>query len=184
MEIERRFFVRNVEEKPWMKPQSRRTIEQYYLDSERFSTQGDMLVYDSKHHLASLSRDEICLFEEEKEWTSRIRICDDVATVTLKGKRIHASALELEWVVNRDLTSRILEDAEFPAVFKSRYLWVGGDGNTWEIDHFEGTLEGLVLAEIELSSIDDEIHIPQWIGAEITGKHQWSNSSLAYNGIP
>ena len=167
-----------------MKPECRRTIEQYYLDSDRFSTQGDTLVYDNKYHLVSLATDEICHFEEEKGWTSRIRICDDVATVTLKGNRTHASALELEWVVNRDLASRILEDAEYPAVFKSRYLWVDGDDNTWEIDHFEGTLEGLVLAEIELLSIDDEIHIPQWLGAEITGKHQWSNSSLAHNGIP
>lgn len=131
-----------------------------------------------------MTKDEISLFEEEKEWTSRIRICDDVSTVTLKGKRIHASALELEWVVNRDAASRILEGVEFPAVFKSRYLWVDCDDNTWEIDHFEGKLEGLVLAEIELSSIDDEIHIPQWLGAEITGKHQWSNSSLARHGLP
>ena len=49
----------------------------------------------------------------------------------------------------------------------------------WEVDEFEGGLAGLVLAEIELPNIDHEVILPEWLGMEITGLHQWSNSTLA-----
>jgi CYTH domain-containing protein len=54
----------------------------------------------------------------------------------------------------------------------------------WEIDVFEGELLNLIIAEVELPNEDFSVVIPSWIGEEITGRHQWSNSSLARNGWP
>ena len=53
----------------------------------------------------------------------------------------------------------------------------------WEVDEFEGGLAGLVLAEIELPDIDYDVVLPEWLGIELTGLHQWSNSTLARKGI-
>lgn len=185
MEIERRFFVRDIDDKPWMDEKHCTAIRQYYLDSERISCIGNLLMYDGIHRLAALSDEEIHLFEENKEWTSRIRVCDNkIVLLTLKGKRKYATALELEWGMDADVATKILDQENYPAVIKSRYLWTDDDDMVWEIDCFEGGLEGLILAEIELPSFDFKILLPKWLGTEITGAHQWSNSSLAHYGLP
>ncbi len=53
----------------------------------------------------------------------------------------------------------------------------------WEVDEFEGGLAGLILAEIEMPDIDYGVVLPEWLGVELTGLHQWSNSTLALTGI-
>lgn len=185
MEIERRFFVQDIEDKPWMNHDRCIAIRQYYLDSGRISCIGNLLMYDGIHRLAALNDEEILLFKENEKWTSRIRVCDnEIVLVTLKGKRKYATALELEWDMDADVAMKILDLENYPAVIKSRYLWTDDDGMVWEIDRFEGGLEGLILAEIELPSFDFKINIPKWLGIEITGARQWSNSSLAHYGLP
>ena len=56
---------------------------------------------------------------------------------------------------------------------------MGSDGLLWEIDEFEGSLAGLILAEVELESQDQLVEIPSWIGMELTGLGNWSNAALA-----
>jgi CYTH domain-containing protein len=34
-----------------------------------------------------------------------------------------------------------------------------------------------------LPDIDYDVVLPEWLGIEITGLHQWSNSTLARKGI-
>jgi adenylate cyclase len=41
-------------------------------------------------------------------------------------------------------------------------------GSTWQIDVYEGLLEGVVLAEIELTDADKKLILPDWIGEEVT----------------
>ena len=61
---------------------------------------------------------------------------------------------------------------------KTRYALdlAGGD---WIIDCFAGRNAPLVLAEVELTQADDDLVIPEWCGAEITGDSRWSNAVLA-----
>ena len=66
-----------------------------------------------------------------------------------------------------------------PTVIKTRYLWNGGDGLLWEVDEFEGRLSGLIIAEVELESEDQEVSIPSWVGLELTHLKGWSNAALA-----
>ena len=49
----------------------------------------------------------------------------------------------------------------------------------WVIDEFNGPLEGLVLAEIELYATDQDIELPAWAGREVTGVAGYSNEQLA-----
>jgi adenylate cyclase len=51
-------------------------------------------------------------------------------------------------------------------------------GNVWEVDEFLGANAGLVVAEIELQSEDQQFDQPDWIGDEVTDDLRYLNSSL------
>jgi adenylate cyclase len=51
-------------------------------------------------------------------------------------------------------------------------------GNVWEVDEFLGANAGLVVAEIELQSEDQQFDKPDWIGEEVTSDLRYLNSSL------
>ena len=50
--------------------------------------------------------------------------------------------------------------------------------HTFEVDEFYGDNEGLVVAEVELSSEDEEFVHPEWLGKEVTGDARYYNSML------
>jgi adenylate cyclase len=50
---------------------------------------------------------------------------------------------------------------------------------TFEVDEFYGENEGLVVAEIELSSEEEVFDTPYWLGKEVTGDRRYYNSKLA-----
>ena len=52
---------------------------------------------------------------------------------------------------------------------------------TWELDVFSGANEGLVMAEIELESEEQEFETPDWLGEEVSGDVRDFNSALARN---
>ena len=183
VEIERRFFVDEVDARPWRECEHRSEISQYYLDSSLFKRNGNDLGYGDTFVLVQMNDEEKTLFEATEDWTSRIRFTQDSVTLTLKGKRTHASATELEWNISRERAEAIVNSKRHPYITKTRYHWKGKDGMVWEVDEFEGGLAGLVLAEIELPNIDYDVILPEWLGMEITGLHQWSNSTLAHKGV-
>tara|TARA_R110002020_G_scaffold14638_28_gene51910 strand:- start:2279 stop:2755 length:477 start_codon:yes stop_codon:yes gene_type:complete len=66
---------------------------------------------------------------------------------------------------------------------KTRHL-VRTGGYLWEVDVFEGRLDGLVIAEVEMASEDADPALPAWLGREVTGEAAWTNALLATNGWP
>jgi adenylate cyclase len=65
------------------------------------------------------------------------------------------------------------------AIYKRRLVY-----GRWEIDKFEGALEGLWLAEIELESEDETFEMPSWVLEEVTHDARYSNANLAKYGLP
>ena len=57
----------------------------------------------------------------------------------------------------------------------------GGKGHTFEVDEFFGDNEGLVMAEVELSSEDEEVELPDFIGKGVTGNPDYYNGYLRKN---
>src|SRR3546814_18269790 len=53
------------------------------------------------------------------------------------------------------------------------------DDAVWEIDEFVGDNAGLVVAEIELLTIDATFERPLWIGRELTDERRYYNHALA-----
>ena len=175
-EIERRFLVDGRGDKPWRECDSKINIKQYYLDSAALEINQQSIAY-SGFELVKITHEEYSILVGEDNWVSRIRIADQNIILTMKGKRLHASATELEWKINSLPSMQNLE--QLPHVIKTRYNKLGSDGLLWEIDEFEGSLAGLILAEVELESQDQDVEIPTWIGMELTGLGNWSNAALA-----
>ena len=175
-EIERRFLVDGRSDKPWRECHSKINIKQYYLDSAALEINQQSIAY-SGFELVKITPEEYGILVGEDNWVSRIRMADEDIILTMKGKRLHASATELEWKINSLPSMQNLE--QLPHVIKTRYNKLGSDGLLWEIDEFEGSLAGLILAEVELESLDQIVEIPSWIGMELTGLGNWSNAALA-----
>jgi len=175
-EIERRFLVDGRSDKPWRECHSKINIKQFYLDSAAVEINQQSITY-SGFELVKITPEEHRILVGENNWTSRIRMADEDIILTMKGKRLHASATELEWKINSLASMQNLE--LLPHVIKTRFNKVGDDGLLWEVDEFEGSLAGLILAEVELESQHQVVEIPSWVGIELTGLDNWSNAALA-----
>lgn len=60
---------------------------------------------------------------------------------------------------------------------KTRYLKIV-EGFLWEIDYFHEPNNALLLAEIELSSKNQNFKLPEWIDHEVTGQPQYYNANM------
>ncbi|HMQ57071.1 MAG TPA: CYTH domain-containing protein [Rhizobiaceae bacterium] len=116
--------------------------------------------------------------------SARVRILDDTrATLTLKFAKSARSRHEFEYTLPLGDARDMLQMRIGNIVEKRRYR-IANREHVIELDVFAGACAGLVVAEIELRAEDDEPHLPDWIGREVTGESRWSNQSLALNGLP
>lgn len=110
--------------------------------------------------------------------TVRVRIIDDKAFLTIKGKNDGATRDEWEYPIPvSDARDMIARCASGRIIEKKRFV-VPFEGYDWEIDEFGGELEGLTVAEIELPAEDAEFSLPPFVGDEVTGDPRYYNSSL------
>ncbi|MDP6870436.1 MAG: hypothetical protein QGI21_06675 [Candidatus Poseidoniaceae archaeon] len=168
VEIERRFFVDGRNEKPWRGGRSISMIQHYLSDV----THNDGCINWNGKTLINTEGD----LSSVKTW--RIRKENDEYKLTGKGLRIGSVADEFQWDLSSGIYNSLVLD-DLPLTQKTRHLWTGEDGLLWEIDEFEGFLSGLVIAEVELETANQEVIIPQWVGLELTHLKGWSNASLA-----
>lgn len=114
----------------------------------------------------------------DKARTVRIRTVGDQAFLTIKGPTIGVTRTEFEYPIPYDDCVTMLNDlAEQPVIDKIRYK-IPVDGLIWEVDEFFGANEGLIVAEVELTSEDQAFEKPDWVGEEISGDVRYYNSSL------
>ena len=111
--------------------------------------------------------------------TARVRICDDKGILTFKSKSRDGglSRFEFEREIPYAVAEHLLHRCS-GVVDKVRHLIEYG-GHTFEIDEFKGDNEGLIIAEVELSSRDEKVLLPPWCGDEVTGERCFYNSFLA-----
>jgi adenylate cyclase len=117
----------------------------------------------------------------DKERVVRIRIHGKKAMITIKGSSEGLTRPEFEYMIPVEDSQFLLENLCIkPTIEKYRYN-VNFEGFTWEIDEFLGENEGLVIAEIELKSDDQDFPKPAWIGEEVSGDARYYNASLVTN---
>jgi adenylate cyclase len=109
----------------------------------------------------------------------RIRIEDeDRATLTIKTAQPSVLRREYEYDIPVADAEELLEFRDGTVIEKTRYEVPIGN-LVWEIDVFAGDNSGLVIAEVELTSGDQEFCRPEWLGEEITHDKRFYNADLA-----
>ena len=109
--------------------------------------------------------------------TVRIRIAGEKAFLTIKGPVTGISRPEFEYPVPMDDARELLQLCEGPIIQKKRFHIIH-QGHLWEVDEFQGENSGLIVAEVELSHPDQQVHLPPWVGQEVTGDPRYYNSNL------
>ncbi|MGM0634752.1 MAG: CYTH domain-containing protein [Bacteroidota bacterium] len=111
--------------------------------------------------------------------TVRIRIKNELAFLTIKGKSSEDGRSRFEWEQPIDIKEamQLLQLCEPGKIKKVRYE-VKHDNHLWEIDVFEEQHQGLIIAEIELKDADEDFEKPEWLGKEVTGDSRYYNSQL------
>jgi adenylate cyclase len=111
--------------------------------------------------------------------TIRIRISDDQAYITIKGRPSGISISRNEWEFSIPVSDAIeMEKICLPGrVVKTRYHIPAGK-HIFEVDVFHEKNEGIIIAEIELSSEDEKFEKPEWLGEEVTGNPAYYNANM------
>ncbi len=113
----------------------------------------------------------------QPERTIRVRIKGDKGYITIKGKNSGAVRQEFEYEIPIEDAKKIMTMCNPPILEKIRHI-VPFEGHIWEVDEFFGNKLGLVTAEIELTSEDEEYEIPEFVGENVTGNPAYYNSNL------
>ena len=116
------------------------------------------------------------------ERTVRIRIKGDKGFLTVKGKSNQAGTIRTEWETEIPVTDveALLKLCEETVIEKIRHEVKVGK-HIFEVDVFLAENSGLVIAEIELSSENEQFEKPAWLGREVTGEIAYYNSQLSKN---
>lgn len=110
----------------------------------------------------------------------RLRIIDDtVALLTIKGKGEGIARPEYEYPIPVEDAKGMLALCGNRVLEKTRHLITAKNDLKWEVDVFAGRHAGLVLAEIELPSLDTPFDRPDWIGEDVSENPSYLNAVLA-----
>ena len=111
--------------------------------------------------------------------TIRLRIADDKAFLTIKSRPRKNSITRNEWEVQVSVSDaeEMMQICLPGRIVKTRYLIPSGK-HLFEVDVFHEKNEGLIIAEIELTSEDEPFSKPDWLGEEVTGNPRYYNANL------
>ena len=116
---------------------------------------------------------------KDPERIVRIRITEQKAWITIKGKSNENGMTRLEWEKPISLTDgeALMKLCVTSPIEKVRYI-IPQKNLNFEVDVFFGYKGGLVLAEIELPSEATLFEKPDWVGEEVTGIKKYYNAMM------
>ena len=116
------------------------------------------------------------------ERTVRVRTKGEKAYLTIKGLSSDSGLSRFEWEKEIPISEaeQLLLLCEKGIINKTRFEVKIGN-HIYEVDEFYDENEGLVIAEIELSTEDESFVKPDWLGNEVTTDKRYYNSYLSAN---
>ncbi len=109
--------------------------------------------------------------------TVRVRIKGERGFLTIKSANVGIVRQEFEYKIPLDDAQELLKMCTPNVLEKVRYK-VEHAGHIWEVDVFKGRLDGLVLAEVELTCAEEIVELPSWIEREVSNDARYFNSNL------
>ena len=125
-----------------------------------------------------------CIYQgyisREKTGTVRIRITDEKAFLTIKGKPAEGHFARYEWEKEIDVmeAKELMKLCQGTIIDKTRWIVPADQDLKWEVDEFHGKHEGLVVAEIELQYEDQVVKLPCFVGKEVTDDPRYYNANM------
>jgi adenylate cyclase len=115
----------------------------------------------------------------DKARTVRVRMMGDQGFLTIKGLSDQAGLSRFEWEkeISMSEAQALLKLCEPGVIDKTRYL-VEYQKQIFEVDEFYGENQGLIVAELELTTAQQAVSKPDWLGDEVTGDKRYYNSTL------
>ncbi|MDH5300103.1 MAG: CYTH domain-containing protein [Gammaproteobacteria bacterium] len=108
----------------------------------------------------------------------RVRIEDQLANINIKSATLGIHRQEYEYAIPLKDAHELLNTlCVKPLIEKTRHF-VEHQGKTWEVDEFHGDNAGLIVAEIELSSENEQFPLPEWVDQEVSHDVRYYNVSL------
>lgn len=108
----------------------------------------------------------------------RVRVAGDKANINIKSATLDVTRQEYEYDIPLAEANELLDTlCEGPLIEKIRYHVHHGN-HLWEVDVFSGDNEGLVVAEIELTSAEELFEKPDWLGDEVSDDKRYYNVCL------
>ena len=116
------------------------------------------------------------------ERTVRVRTKGEKAYLTIKGLSSDSGLSRFEWEKEIPISEaeQLLLLCEKGIINKTRFEVKIGN-HIYEVDEFYDENEGLVIAEIELSTEDESFVKPDWLGTEVTTDKRYYNSYISAN---
>ena len=155
-----------------------REIERKFIVNEHFPILPDMqwgnsIYYSSEDITQGYFWDGLTRVRIIDRWSN-----DAKAFITVKSKRTGLMRYEFEYEIPVEDALHMME-LFCDGVIEKKRCRVKEDGRTWEVDIFEEENDGLILAEIELESEDEDIVLPYFIGREVTDEEKYYNKNLS-----
>jgi adenylate cyclase len=131
-----------------------------------------------KDAVASSERIVDGLLATSKGRKVRVRLYGERATLTIKTRKKGRTRLEFEYEVPRADAEQLLRTECGASVLAKVRHYVPFEGFTWEVDVYEAPLDGVILAEVELDTAEQEAPRPPWIGREVTNDPAFRKQNL------
>ena len=108
----------------------------------------------------------------------RVRAAGERGWLTVKGPSVGFTRREYEVEIPLAEALEMLDLLCVKPLIEKRRTRISAFGLIWEVDEFLGENLGLIVAEVELSSAEQAITLPAWMGAEVTADPRYYNSNL------
>ena len=114
----------------------------------------------------------------EQKASVRVRVQGGEAYLNIKSRSLGHTRQEFDYPIPVVEARELLALCVGGLIDKRRHL-VNHGGLLWEVDEFLGDNAGLVVAELELDSLDEPFDLPSWAGPEVTHLQRYYNLNLA-----
>jgi adenylate cyclase len=150
-------------------------IERRFLVREHFVPSiSNLEVYNIKQGYLTYPEDSLVL---------RVRQVNNGSGFLTIKKQVSAGInKEFEYRISETEVTELLKECSGLVIHKNRYHYpVPGTDFIYEIDEFLDEFAGIMIAEIELPSLDTPVVIPKFVEREITDAKGISNFAMAFN---
>ena len=110
----------------------------------------------------------------------RVRVAGEMGTITIKIKTGKITRAEYEYTIPLEDANSLLNSLNPTEIIEKNRHTFEDCGHIWEVDEFLGANNGLVVAEVELKSEDEQIDFPPWLGEEVSNISRYFNTKLSH----